>query len=111
MFHQPIHSIYRGAERDVFIPNVFSPNGDNINDWFTLYTDADLKEISLLEIYTRWGDLVFRKTNFLPNDDTQGWDGKFRGETLNPGVYVYRIEILYGDDLVEKLAGDITIVR
>ena len=98
-------------ERDVYIPNIFSPNGDNLNDIFTLFTDADVKEISLMEVYTRWGDLVFRNEHFQPNDISAGWDGTFRGETLNPGVYVYRIELIYGDDLVDNLAGDITIVR
>ncbi len=97
--------------RDVYIPNVFSPNGDGINDYFSIFSKADIKEIGVMEIFTRWGDLVFRKTHFDPYDPTQGWDGKFKGETLNPGVYVYRIEILYGDDLLEKRAGDITIIR
>ena len=97
--------------RDVYIPNVFSPNDDGANDYWTLFTKADLKEITLMEVYTRWGDLVFRKANFQPNDPTQGWDGKFKGERLNPGVYVYRIEILHGDDLEESLAGDVTIIR
>jgi len=98
--------------REVFIPNVFSPNNDGVNDWFTLFTDADVKEISLMEVYTRWGDLVYRSPGpFSPNIKELGWDGTFNGETLNPGVYVYRIEILYGDDLREKLAGDITIIR
>jgi gliding motility-associated-like protein len=98
-------------KRDVYIPNIFSPNGDDLNDYFTLFTDSDLKEITLMEIYTRWGELVFRKTHFQPNDPKQGWDGKFSGDDLNPGVYVYRIEILYGDDLKDNLAGDVTIVR
>ena len=61
------------------MPNVFSPNGDGLNDIFTLFTDSDVKEITLLEIYTRWGDLVFRKKNYLPNVPTEGWDGKFAG--------------------------------
>jgi gliding motility-associated-like protein len=98
-------------KRDVYVPNVFSPNGDGLNDYFTLFTDSDVREITLLEIYTRWGDLVFSKKNFPPNDPSQGWDGKFAGEDLNPGVYVYRIEIIYGDDLKDNLAGDITIIR
>jgi gliding motility-associated-like protein len=98
-------------ERDVYIPNVFSPNGDNLNDFFTLFTDADVREITLMEIYTRWGDLVFRKANFEPNDPLLGWDGKFAGDNLNPGVYVYRIDIIYGDDLEDSFAGDVTIIR
>ncbi len=64
-----------------------------------------------MEVYTRWGDLVFRRANFQPNIPEDGWDGTFKGERLNPGVYVYRIEILYGDDLKETVFGDITIIR
>ncbi|HEY3386585.1 MAG TPA: gliding motility-associated C-terminal domain-containing protein, partial [Saprospiraceae bacterium] len=98
-------------ERDVYVPNVFSPNGDGLNDYLTLFTDADVTEITLMEVYTRWGDLVFHKEHFDPNIPTEGWDGKFRGETLNPGVYVYRMNILYGDGLEDHLAGDVTIIR
>ena len=98
-------------KRDVYVPNVFSPNGDGLNDIFTLFTDSDVKEITLLEIYTRWGDLVFRKKNYLPNVPTEGWDGKFAGEEVNPGVYVYRIEVLYGDGLKDQLAGDVTVIK
>ena len=98
-------------ERDVYVPNVFSPNGDGLNDYLTLFTDADVTEITLMEVYTRWGELVFQKGPFDPNIPTEGWDGKFRGETLNPGVYVYRMNILYGDGLEDHLAGDVTIIR
>ena len=98
-------------ERDVYIPNVFSPNGDNLNDYWTLFTDADITYITLMEVYTRWGDLVFHKENFEPNNPSLGWDGKFRGETLNPGVYVYRINVIYGDNYTDSFAGDVTIIR
>jgi hypothetical protein len=64
-----------------------------------------------MEVFTRWGDLVFKAGPILPNDPIQGWDGTFRDEPLNPGVYVYRMQILYGDGLIDNLSGDITIVR
>ena len=54
---------------------------------------------------------MYKKDKFPPNDPSEGWDGKFAGEDLNPGVYVYRMEILYGDGLRDNLAGDITIIR
>ncbi|MGB4849938.1 MAG: gliding motility-associated C-terminal domain-containing protein, partial [Saprospiraceae bacterium] len=96
--------------RDVYIPNVFSPNDDGFNDFFTLFTKADVTGITM-EVFTRWGDLVFRKADFVPNMPELGWDGKFREQALNPGVYVYKIVIVYGDGLREQVAGDITIVR
>jgi gliding motility-associated-like protein len=97
--------------RDVYIPNVFSPNGDGLNDIFTLFSDADVAEITVMEIYSRWGELVFKRENFEPNNPTIGWDGTFDGDQLNPGVYVYRIEVRYGDDVRADFAGDITIIR
>ena len=97
--------------RDVYIPNVFSPNGDGLNDFFTLYSDADVTEITVMEIYSRWGELVYRKEGFPPNDETIGWDGTFDGDHLNPGVYVYRISVIYGDDFTKDFAGDVTIIR
>lgn len=96
--------------RDFYIPNVFSPNGDGINDYFTVFTHNDIT-ITKMEIFTRWGDLVYRNSNMLPNSNVGAWDGFFKGERLNPGVYVYRIEILHGDGLPESVGGDITIVR
>jgi len=98
-------------KRDVFIPNVFSPNGDGLNDMWNLYTDSDVKEIAVMEVYSRWGELLFRKEHVQPNNPADGWDGRFRGSTLNPGVYVYHLEVLYGDDLRDNFAGDITIVK
>jgi gliding motility-associated-like protein len=98
-------------KRDFYIPNVFSPNGDGLNDTWTLFTDSDVKELPLVEVYTRWGELVFRKEHIQPNDPSVGWDGRFKEQDLNPGVYVYHIEILYGDDLRDNIAGDVTIVK
>ncbi len=97
--------------RDVYIPNIFSPNGDGLNDIFTLFSDADVTEISIMEIYSRWGELVYKREGFPPNEPGIGWDGTFDGETLNPGVYVYRIEVVYGDDVRADFAGDVTIIR
>jgi hypothetical protein len=64
-----------------------------------------------MEVFTRWGDLVFERKDFDANDPSLGWDGSFRGKILNPGVYVYRIEVLYGDGLRDLLVGDVTIVK
>lgn len=98
--------------RDVYIPNVFSPgNGDGINDFFTLFSDSDVKEITVMEIFSRWGDKVFSKENFQENEPNLGWDGEFRGQLVQPGVYVYRIEVEYGDGVKATFHGDITVIR
>jgi gliding motility-associated-like protein len=99
------------AQHDVYIPNVFSPNADGVNDHFTVYGKTSLKQILRLEVYDRWGNNVFIKENFDPNEPRQGWDGTFRGELLNPGVYVFRAEVEFTDGFIDNYGGDVTLLR
>lgn len=77
-----------GADLDsVQVPNVFTPNGDGINDAFQLRgTEASaLAQINLV-VYSRWGQEVFRT-----NDPLFAWDGRYQGRALSPGVYLYHL--------------------
>lgn len=96
--------------RDIYPPNIFSPNDDGENDRFTLYTRG-VREIRRLLIFDRWGEEVFQQKNFQPNDESLGWDGTFRGSRLTPGVFVWAAEVEYNDGEVEVVYGDVTIVR
>ncbi|MCB0534774.1 MAG: gliding motility-associated C-terminal domain-containing protein [Saprospiraceae bacterium] len=70
---------------EVYVPNVFSPNGDGSNDLFQLQTNQSLQNFEL-RIFDRWGGLLFEST-----DPGLGWDGTARGKPMNPGVYAYFI--------------------
>jgi gliding motility-associated-like protein len=98
------------VHNDIFIPNVFSPNGDNINDYFRPAFGSDVTVIDLEgTIYDRWGNLVFQSVG-----QTFSWDGFYAGERLLPGAYVYVLHIVYFDGTRERdkrFAGDITLVR
>ena len=96
---------------NIFIPNIFSPNQDGINDIFFVQTNPEVTGINVMRIFDRWGNIVFEKFNFLPNDADAGWDGTFNGKPLNPDVYTYVIEMstTRGKDVVE--VGDVTLVR
>jgi gliding motility-associated-like protein len=98
-------------DRNLYVPNVFSPNGDQVNDQFLITSGSGLKEIEELTIYDRWGNLVFQQSHFQPDDPSASWDGQMRGKRLNPGVYVYKLLVLYKDDRHESLVGDVTIMR
>ncbi len=98
-------------ERNVYAPNVFSPNNDGVNDFFNLCTDKGAQQIRFLRIYSRWGELVFEKYNFRPNELSNGWDGFFEGRVVPPGVFVWVAEIGYYDDVVVRKQGDVTVVR
>lgn len=96
----------------VFIPNAFSPNGDGYNDQLTVYADAgQVKRIVEMEIYSRWGNQVYRRSDFLPNDQRYSWDGKFNGSELPPGIYVYRAEIELIDGVILPLMGEILLSK
>lgn len=100
-------------ERDVFIPNVFSPNNDGRNDNFRIFTGPGVQMINYIHIYDRWGNLVYTISNQLPNQTGAGnWDGTNDGVPLNPGVYVYVAEITFIDqNTTLQYRGDITILK
>ena len=97
------------------IPNVFSPNGDNINDRFLPFLIGQ-EEFSLqplferydLKVFNRWGNMVF---------DSQGnasaWDGKDDGNELSAGVYYYvlDIRIACGTAVEDTFTGTIEILK
>jgi len=99
------------VDANIYIPNVFSPNGDGINDYVTVFTDHRVRRIVYFEIFDRWGNQVFVGKDFLPNDPLKGWDGSFKGKMMNPAVFAYiaRVELINGDHVDRK--GDITIIR
>jgi gliding motility-associated-like protein len=89
---------------DFFIPNVFSPNGDGLNDdinihGFCIYTYH-------LKIFNRWGEIVFETT-----DKTNGWDGTFRGKALDTGVFVYTVDGITIERKPFSKKGNITLLR
>ncbi|MEI6411256.1 MAG: gliding motility-associated C-terminal domain-containing protein, partial [Bacteroidota bacterium] len=97
---------------NVFIPNVFSPNGDGVNETVTVYADArSVKSIKSFQIYSRWGERVFERYNFQPNDPALGWNGRFKGQEVNPAVYVYYAVVAFIDGQEVLYKGDVTVER
>ncbi len=99
-------------ESSLFIPSVFSPNNDGINEYFGPLTNSDNPiEIISFAIFNRWGDRVFHRENLLSNDVMLGWDGTIKGRPVSEGVYVYQLEVNTGTDGIKLLLGDVTLVR
>ena len=88
----------------VSMPNVFTPDGDGLNDFFAPVSDGFV-EILQFKIFNRWGNVVFDKNN------QEGWDGTNDGKSVPSDVYVYTIELINGDGSRELLSGDVTLVR
>jgi gliding motility-associated-like protein len=95
----------------LYVPNVFSPNFDGQNDLFLIYgKPGTVRRFKSFQIFDRWGELVFSKDNFSP-DDNFGWDGSFNGKTMPPGVYVWYVDVEFSDGENEVFKGDVTIFR
>ena len=91
-------------ENDIFVPNMFTPNGDNFNDVFKPESNF-IDELEMV-VYSRWGEEVFKT-----NDPAGGWDGTFDGAELTPDVYGYYMTILCinGERFTKK--GNVTIIK
>ncbi|MBC6995845.1 gliding motility-associated C-terminal domain-containing protein [Neolewinella lacunae] len=99
------------ADRPLYVPNAFSPNGDGVNDGFTIFGGRAVAEIESLRIYDRWGGLVFENENFLPNEPSLGWDGLVDGRPVNPAVFVYAARVRFVNGTVQEYGGDLTLLR
>ena len=100
-------------DRNVYFPNVFTPNGDGINDFFSPFTGVGVENVRTFHIFDRWGGLVYLQENFLPggSEFPFGWDGKLRGKRAPGGVYLYLAEVEFIDGTVLLYRGDVTIMH
>ncbi|HMQ47699.1 MAG TPA: gliding motility-associated C-terminal domain-containing protein [Saprospiraceae bacterium] len=95
----------------VFVPNIFSPNGDNSNDRLVVFGGSNVSNIAFWRIFDRWGNLVHEAKNFQPNDPNYGWDGNFNGSPLDPAVFVYYLEVVFANGQTGVLEGDVLLMR
>lgn len=97
----------------VFAPNVFSPNGDGINDEWRIYACLGVKTISNLRVFDRWGCMVTTVSAIAPNceDGTIVWDGDPVNRRWNPGNYLYAFEVEFLDGYRRFYSGDFVLLR
>lgn len=95
---------------NVFIPNTFTPNNDGMNDVF-YPRGHGLFRIKSMKIFNRWGEQLFLRNDFQPNNNGGGWDGTYKGKPLNPDVYIYVIEILCDNNSTLLYKGNIALLK
>lgn len=88
----------------LYAPNAFTPDGDGVNDVFRAEGHG-FKEFELL-IFNRWGQIVFRST-----DINDGWDGVYRGEQSQVGVYTYKIRTVSITNTDKEYTGHVSLIR
>ncbi len=105
---QASDTINIGPDCFAAIPNVFTPNGDGINDYFFPRQALSMGLTDFhMTIYNRWGQEIFTTTSL----DGGGWDGRFNGELQPMGVFVYTIEAGFKDGSHLKRSGNVTLLR
>jgi gliding motility-associated-like protein len=102
-----VNSMCKSAQ--VFIPNAFTPDGDGLND--ILMVRGRGITVKSFRIFNRWGELVFERQNFYPDDPKNGWDGKVRGVPATPDVFVYTAEVFCDNGVVYTYKGNTTILK
>ena len=105
-----VYAMQDCPEGEFYVPNVISPNGDGINDVFSLFHNEKVTGlIGECSVFDRWGNMVYHSTEipFL-------WNGKFKDEILQPAVFAYIMQIEFevaGEHFERSFVGDVTIIR
>lgn len=91
----------------VYVPNVFTPNGDGVNDWFAPSVNGGIVGFDAYLIYTPVGDtVVFATSNFDPqNIENTAWDGMKRDGTPYIGAFRYELSMFYEDGTLYQISG------
>lgn len=104
-------TIFVEKRRNFFIPNVFTPNDDGVNDFLQIFGGPEVEQVIDFQIYSRWGALVYQDDSFPVNSLDYGWDGTFKGKNASQDTYIWSAEVLFIDGHKERFNGDITLVR
>lgn len=92
------------STREIFVPNVFTPNGDGKNDVLKVFGNY-IATIDL-RIFNQWGQLIFQT-----NDPAVGWDGKHKGQLQPVGVYAYTLKVTRQDGTIVTKKGSINLIH
>lgn len=104
-------TVFVDQQRRVYAPTAFTPNEDGYNDRFTIFGASDLSVIEILQIYDRWGNLLYEEENLPPNDDHFGWNGEHRDNRMPTGPYVYRAILRFSNGSREEVKGEVALFR
>ena len=100
--HQPVR----------YIPNVFSPNNDQINDDFEIVLEpVSFSSIDRIVVFDRWGGMLHQQSNIAPEEFLKVWDGYTSKGPVIAGVYFYSIDYTLIDGKKERIKGDVTVVK
>lgn len=104
-------TIYTNNFKPFYAPNVLSLRSQNGNQYFKVHSNIAAELARSIRIYDRWGGLMYEETNVdLASTQYIGWDGRFNGAKVNPGIYVWIVNIRFVDREVTNFAGEFLVV-
>ena len=89
----------------VFLPNSFTPNGDNINDTYGISNPFAIETFVAFEVFDRSGSRVF-----FSDSPVGRWNGTFKDQPVNPGTFLYRVIYMCQGEEITK-TGSVTVIR
>lgn len=96
----------------LYIPNVFSPNNDGVNDLFQIRVNDDQQiTITRFFIFDRFGKKVYERFELPAQSNVGWWDGNFKHFTSPAGAYYYFLEVEFENGDKETFKGDLTLIR
>lgn len=98
------------TKRKIYVPNIITPEGDAPNNKFTIFGKG-VTDIELLQVFDRWGALVWEGRHLAANDVNAGWDGTKDDRRLDPAVFVWQAIVTFPDGTKELYSGDVTVAR
>jgi len=98
--------IYVIPDYSIYVPNAFTPNGDGTNDYFRIYGRLTSLAYLEIQIFDRWGELVFRS-----NDLGFIWDGTFKGIMEAPGLFLWQLNLTFINGHSEYKKGSLSLIR
>jgi len=76
-----------------------------------IFSSDDVLQVKSFLVFSRWGETVFEYYDFVPNNPAFGWDGKHRGEPLNPAVFAWFAVVEFVDGEEVLFEGDVSLVK
>lgn len=101
-----LHKVFIDYETAIYFPNCFSPNEDELNDYFAPVFEGVSRDGFMMYIFNRWGNLIYQTDNF-----NNPWDGKLNGQYVNDGVYMYYIRYKTFSGEEKKIRGSVTLLK
>ncbi len=103
--------VFVNTDNKTYAPTIFSPEAPWPNNRFFLSADRGTARIVRMFVADRWGELMFDKSDFLPDQPDEGWDGYFRGKIAPVATYMFYAEMERIDGTTYVKAGSVTLIR